>query len=60
MVDQNSNNFFDKSINPNIIYKEDEIDVAEIFKSILRNKKIVFIICFLSLIFSTYKILNIR
>ena len=44
MVDQNSN----KPIGSNYIIKEDEIDVAEIFKSILRNKKIVFIFCFLA------------
>ena len=56
MLDQNSN----KSISSDYINKEDEIDVAEIFKSIRRNKTIVFIFCFLSLIFSSYLVLNTK
>ena len=45
MVDQNSNKLFNNSEN---IIKEDEIDLVETFKSINRNKNIVFIFCLLA------------
>ena len=59
MVDQNSNKFFNKSINSDN-NKEDEIDLLEIFKVIRRNKLIVFIFCFFSVIFSSYLVLNTK
>ena len=57
MVDQNSN----KSLNNSDQFiKEDEIDLLETFKSLYRNKTIVLIFCFVSLILSSIKILNTR
>ena len=57
MVDQNSNKILNNSEQ---FIKEDEIDLFETFKSISRNKTIVFIFCFVSLVLSSIKILNTR
>lgn len=59
MADQNSNKFFNKSINSDY-NKEDEIDLLEIFKVIRRNKIIVLMFCFFSIIFSSYTVLNTK
>ena len=56
-MDQSSNKNFHNSEQ---FIKEDEIDLLETFRSISRNKTIVFIFCFVSLILSTVKILNTR
>ena len=56
-MDQNSNKIKNNS---DQFIKEDEIDLLETFKSLYRNKTIVFIFCFVSLIFSTIKVLNTR
>ena len=59
-MDQNRSKSLNNPINSDFITKEEEIDFAEIFKSISRNKKIVFIFCFFSLIFSSILVLNTR
>ena len=59
-MDQDESKSPFNQINSNYIIKEDEIDFAEIFKSIRRNKKVVFIFCFFSLIFSSIFVLNTR
>ena len=52
-MDQNPNNSVENPINLENIAGDDEIDLREVFKSIKRNKKIVFIFFFLSVLISS-------
>ncbi len=59
MKDQKLNKSLNNTVSSDFI-KEDEVDISEIFKSIQRNKLIVFIFCFFSLVFSSYLVLNTK
>ena len=53
-MDIKNDPFSNKTLNQEFGESLDEIDLMEIFKRVIRNKKIVLITCFLSLIYSSY------